>query len=234
MIQYHARNALFIFDTRQCNLRLSVHRNHPGGPNGTVETSVMSLYVCSETPQKLQRGINLVTLCFPLAFFAGASNFIGIQGSVTDLAALNHSIEGLGEQFWLTHSDQFLPDDLFAVPGPVNIKDLHRHTVGARPVNVKCHPSRPLVDSDTMDDLTTEPSTKIYVTVAVYNRSNTAQILPSCIIGDIHVSDNENDTKFQATATHTEEQLADNVITFLSSQATFYKKASSHSPASLS
>ena len=122
------------------------------------------------------------------------------------------------------------------MPGPVNIKDLHRHTVGvkhdARPVNVKCHPSRPLVDSDTMDDLTIEPSSKVYVTVAVYNRSNTAQILPSGIIGDIHVSDSDSDTKFQAAATDTAEELADNVITFLSSQATFYEKASSHSPAS--
>ena len=179
----------------------------PRRPNGTVESKVVSLYVCSETPQKLQRGINLVTLCLSLAFFAGASNFIGNQGNVTDLAALNRSIEGLGEQFWLTHSDKFLSDDLFVVPGPVNIKDLHRHTVGAqhnvRPVNVKWHPSRPLVDSDTMDDLTIEPSAKVYVTVAVYKRSNTAQILPSGIKGDIHVSDSDNDTKFQAAATDT-------------------------------
>ena len=142
-----------------------------------------------------------------LRFFAGTSNFIGNQGNVTDLAALNRSIEGLGEQFWLTHSDKFPSDDLFLVPGPVNIKDLHRHTVGvqhnARPVNVKCHPSRPLVDSGTMDDLTIEPSTRVHVTVAVYNRSNTAQILPSGIIGDIHVSDSDSDTKFQAAATDT-------------------------------
>ena len=208
----------------------------PRRPNGTVETNVVSLYVCSEKPQKLQRGINLVTLCLSLAFFAGGSNFIGNQGNVTDLAALNPSIEGLGKQFWLTHSDKFPSDDLFLVPGPVNIKDLHRHTVGvqhdARPVNVKCHPSRPLVDSGTMDDLTIEPSTKVYVTVAVYNRSNTAQILPSGIIGDIHVSDSDSDTKFQAAATDTAEQLADNVIKFLSSQAAFYEKALSHSPAS--
>ena len=68
----------------------------------------------------------------------------------------------------------------------------------------------------------------------VYNRSNTAQILPSAIIGDIHVSDSDSDTKFQAAATDTAEQLADSVITFLSSQAAFYKKASSHSPASSS
>ena len=59
----------------------------PQWPNGTIETNVVSLYVCSETPQKLRRGINLVTLCLSLAFFAGASNFIGNQGNVTDLDA---------------------------------------------------------------------------------------------------------------------------------------------------
>ena len=85
-----------------------------------------------------------------------------------------------------------------------------------------------------MDELIIEPCTKVYVTVAVYNRSNIAQILPSGIIGDIHVSDSDSDsdTKFQAAATDTAEQLADNVITFLSRQAAFYEKASSHSPAS--
>ena len=96
----------------------------PRRPNGTVETNVVSLYVCSQTPKKLQRGINLVTLCLSLAFFAGASNFIGNQGNATELAASNRSIEGLGEQFWLTHSDQFLSDDLFVVPGPVNINPI--------------------------------------------------------------------------------------------------------------
>ena len=114
----------------------------PRQPNGTIEANVVSLYVCSEKPQKLQRGINFVTLCLSLAFFAGASNFLGNQENVTDLAALNRSIEGLGEQFWLTHSDKFPSDDLFLVPGPVNIKGLHRHTVGvqhdARPVNATC------------------------------------------------------------------------------------------------
>ena len=88
----------------------------PRHPNGTIETNVvslyvcpLSLYVCSETPQKLYHGINLVTLCLSLVFFAGTSNFIGNQGNVTDLAALNHFIEGLDEQFWLAHSDSFFP-----------------------------------------------------------------------------------------------------------------------------
>ena len=56
--------------------------------------------------------------------------------------------------------------------------------------------------------------------------------MPSGNIGDIHVSDSDSDTKFQAAATDTAKQLADNVITFLSNQAAFYEKASSHSPAS--
>ena len=99
-------------------------------------------------------------------------------------------------------------------------------------LNGKCYPNKPLVDGDTIYDLTIEPSTKGYVTVAVYNRSNTAQILPSGLMGGIHVSDSDNDTKFQAAATDTAEQIADNVIAFLSSQAAFYKKASSHSPES--
>ena len=132
----------------------------PRQPNGTVETNVVAAWHKS---------------CYfmPLTWVSFRRfQFIGNQGNVTDLAALNRSIEGLGEQFWLTHSDKFPSDDLLLVPGPVNIKDLHRHTVGvqhdARPVNVKCHPSRPLVDSDIMDELTIEPCTKVYVTVAVY------------------------------------------------------------------
>ena len=75
-----------------------------------------------------------------------------------------------------------------------------------------------------MDDLTIEPIAKVYVTVAVYNRSNTAQILPSGIIGDTHVSDSDNETKFQAAATDTAEQLADHVITFCPAKPPFIKR----------
>ena len=48
----------------------------PRRSNGTVETNVVSLYVYSEKPQKLQRGINLVALCLLLTFVSGACNFI--------------------------------------------------------------------------------------------------------------------------------------------------------------
>ena len=176
----------------------------------------------------MQRGINLVTLCLSLAFLTGASNFASNHGVVIDLAALNRYVEGLGDKFWLTQSYKFLSDDLFVVPGPVNIKELSRHALSvqykARPVNVKCHSSRPLVHGDTMDDLTIEPSTQVYVTVAIFNRSNTVQSLLSGIIGDINVPDNDNDSKFRAAATDTAEQVADN-ITFLSTQVAFYQKA---------
>ena len=69
----------------------------PFRPNGTAETNFVSLYVYSEKPQ---RGINLVTLCLSLTFLTGASNFAGNQGVVvTDLAALNRYVEGLGDKF---------------------------------------------------------------------------------------------------------------------------------------
>ena len=124
----------------------------PRRPNGTAETNFVSLYVYSEKPQKLQRGINLVTLCLSLAFLTGASNFASNHGVVTDLSVLNRYVESLGDKFWLTQSDKFFSDDLFVVPGPVHIKELTRHTLGvqykARPVNVKCHSSRSLVHGD--------------------------------------------------------------------------------------
>ena len=124
----------------------------PRRPNGTAGTNFVSLYVYSEKPQKLQRGINLVTLCFSLAFLTGASNFASNHGVVTDLSVLNRYVESLGDKFWLTQSDKFFSDDLFVVPGPVHIKELTRHTLGvqykARPVNVKCHSSRSLVHGD--------------------------------------------------------------------------------------
>ena len=69
----------------------------PCRPNGTAETNFVSLYVYSEKPQ---RGINLVTSCLSLAFLTGASNFASNQGVVvTDLAALNRYVEGLGDKF---------------------------------------------------------------------------------------------------------------------------------------
>ena len=151
-------------------------------------------------------------------------------GMVTDLTALNQYISGYGDNLWLTHNDKFVSDDLFVVAGPLTLKDLSKYTVGIQQnthtVNVKCHSSRPIVDTESTDDLTIEPATKVYVTVAVYNRSNTPQTLPSGIIGDIHVSDNDTATKFQTAATDTAEQLAENVTAFLSSQAFFHQKAS--------
>ena len=183
----------------------------PRWPNGTAKTNFVSLYIYSEKPQKLQHGINLVILCLSLAFLTGASNFASNHGVVTDLAALNHCVEGLGDKFWLTQSDKFLSDDLFVVPGPVNIKELTRHILvvqyKARPVKVKCHSSTPLVNGDTMDNLTIGQSTQVYVTVAIFNRSNTVQSLPSSIIGDINVPDSDNDSKFLATATDAAKQL---------------------------
>ena len=204
----------------------------PRRPNGTVETNVISLFVHSEKPQKLQHGINFVTLCLSLIFLSGFSPMSSMRnpGMVTDLTALNQYISGYGDNFWLTHSDKFVSDDLFVVPGPLTLKDLPKYTVGIQQnthtVNVKCHSSRPIVDAESTDDLTIEPTTKVYFTVALYNRSITPQTLPSGIIGDIHVSDNDTATKFQTAATDTAEQLAKNVTAFLSSQAGFHQKAS--------
>ena len=45
------------------------------------------------------------------------------------------------------------------------------------------------------------------------------QTLPSGVIGNIHVSDNDTATKFQTAATDTAEQLAESVTAFLSRQA---------------
>ena len=125
---------------------------------------------------------------------------------------------------------------MIVVPGLLHIKDLPRYTVGqqheTKSVNVKCHPNRPLAPTETTDDLTIDPSMNVYVTVAIYNRPNTTQILPPGIIGDPCVPNSDNQDKFTTATTDTAKKLADNVITFLSSQATFYKKASSRSPAS--
>ena len=152
------------------------------------------------------------------------------SGMVTDLTALNQYISGYGDNFWLTHSDKFVSDDLFAVPGPLTLKDQPMYTISIQQntytVNVKCNSSRPIADTESTDELTIEPTTKVYVTVAIYNRSNTPQTLPSGIIGDIHVSDNYTATKFQLAATDTAEKLAENVTAFLSSQAVFHQKAS--------
>ena len=52
------------------------------------------------------------------------------QGVVTDLAAFNQYIQGLGDMYWLSQSEKFISDDLFVVPGPLHIKDLPRYTLG--------------------------------------------------------------------------------------------------------
>ena len=150
-------------------------------------------------------------------------------GMVTDLTALNQYISGYGNNSWLMHSDKLVSDDLFVVPGPLTLEDLPKYTVSIQQntytVNVKCHSSRPIVDTESTDDLTIEPTTKVCVTVAVYNTSNTPQTLSSGIIGDIHVSNNDTATKFQTAATDTAEQLAENVTAFLSNQAVLHQKA---------
>ena len=110
-------------------------------------------------------------------------------GMVTDLTALNQYISGCSDNFWLTHTVKFVSDDLFVVPGPLTLKDLPKYTVGIQhnthTVNVKCHSSRPIVDTETIDDLT-------IVSVAVYNRSSMPWTLPpSGVIGNIHVSNND-------------------------------------------
>ena len=89
-------------------------------PNGTVETNVVSLFVHSEKPQKLQYGINFVTLCLSFAFLSSFSPMSSMRnpGMVTDLTALNQYISGYGDNFWLTHSDKFVSDDLFVVQVP--------------------------------------------------------------------------------------------------------------------
>ena len=88
---------------------------------------------------------------------------------VTDLTALNQYISGCSDNFWLTHSDKFVSDDLFVVPGSLTLKDLPKYTVGiqqnAHTVNVKCHSSRPIVDTETTDDLTIEPTNKLRFTL---------------------------------------------------------------------
>ena len=104
----------------------------PHWPNGTVETNAVSLFVHSEKPQKLQHGINFVTLCFSLVFLSGFWPMLSMRnpGMVTELTALNQYISGYGDNFWLTHSDKFVSDDLFVVPGPLTLKDLSKYTVG--------------------------------------------------------------------------------------------------------
>ena len=151
------------------------------------------------------------------------------EGVVTYLASFNQYIQGLSDKYWLSQSEKLISDDLFVVPGPLHIEDLPRYTVGqqreTKSVNVKCHPSRPPASTETTDDLTINPSTNVYVTVAIYNRSNTTQVLPPRIIGDLCVPNRDNQDKFTIAATDTAEQLVDNIVLFLSTSTTFYQKA---------
>ena len=139
---YPTRNALFILDTQQCNLRLSAHRSHPVGPMAPLKPISFHFTFTQRNHRSCSVVSNLVTLCLSLAFLTGASNFASNHGVVTHLAALNRYVEGLGDKFWLTQSDKFLSDDLFVVPGPVNIRDLTRHTQGVQ------YKARPLVHGD--------------------------------------------------------------------------------------